>query len=91
MKTTKLSIVAAALCALSPATVLGQAGSSDRPADRGTTPNPTTTDTRALNDARDDKKDWGWVGLLGLLGLAGLMKRRHEEHRVHATTTTAAR
>jgi hypothetical protein len=45
--------------------------------------------TMAGQTARDDNRDWGWVGLIGLLGLTGLL-RRHESHdRVPDTTTRA--
>ncbi len=41
----------------------------------------TTTDDRVV---RDDKPDYGWIGLLGLLGLGGLMRKK-DDHR-HDTT-----
>ena len=34
---------------------------------------------------RDDRTNWGWLGLLGLAGLAGLRRRRDE--RPHYDTT----
>jgi MYXO-CTERM domain-containing protein len=47
------------------------------------------TGSTAYSDtgARDDDRDWGWLGLLGLAGLLGL--RRREVHR-DARSATAA-
>ena len=43
--------------------------------------------------ARDDDRDWGWLGLLGLIGLAGLLRRREEAGRYRAadSSTSTAR
>lgn len=50
---------------------------------------PTTQrDTVAVTD-RDDRMDWGWVGLLGLAGLLGL--RRRERERDDVPVNRAAR
>ena len=34
-----------------------------------------------VQTARDDDRDWGWLGLIGLLGLAGLLRRRDTPER----------
>ena len=36
---------------------------------------------------RDDRTNWGWLGLLGLAGLAGLRRRRDERPHYDATGT----
>jgi hypothetical protein len=49
--------------------------------------------TRTAERDRDDKTDWGWIGLLGLLGLAGLLPKKrvvdHDRDRDNKRTGTA--
>ena len=40
---------------------------------------------------RDDRTDFGWIGLLGLVGLAGMMRKTRPENLGPARTAASAR
>ena len=42
-----------------------------------TTTPPSTTAT--TNASRDDRNNWGWIGLLGLVGLGGLFRSKDRD------------
>ena len=49
--------------------------------------------TASNTDARDNHRDWGWLGLLGLIGLVGLKRHDHvgDRDRVTGARITASR
>lgn len=46
--------------------------------------------TTGRTDSRDNRTDWGWVGLLGLTGLLGLIPKRRRVEADYRANDTAS-
>ena len=83
MRTTRKHLLVSAIAVAISTTMLPAFAQSTA----GGTGAGTNTTQRASDPPREEKRDWGWLGLLGLIGLAGLKKRREDPYRPTGTTT----
>jgi hypothetical protein len=87
-KSIKLHVYAAVAAGLALSPIAAHAQTSPTGNARGITTTSDATGTDVRGD-RNDRHNYGWIGLAGLLGLAGLMGRKRDDR--YGTASSGSR